>query len=413
MSKQIQNRNILYTLIVLVLLATSGFPSFMSWGFYANLLMLVILCIHASNKRILILPKIGRFSVFISLFALIHLALGHLSFVGAISVIIMFCNLSIISIIMGDKFCGTYIKIIYLFCVISLVIWSLITINPNIYNTLLSFNDILPQFISDEWLENTSNPGTSLYIYYVSSDFGGDTLPFIRNCGPFYEPGLFASYIIIALILNYSQTKQLVSKKNIIFMVTLLTTMSSAGYISLALALAYFALSTNKSFVKIVLLSTIVLLWKPIYELDFMGEKIESNFESGDDTAASRFGAIAYHAEKVAKSPIVGYMGGKLPYTSLDMSLGHALEEHIVSPNGISYAFVYWGIPLAIVYYLMLYKGLGLLTNEKKRWKQIFIFAIILSTAFSQTITTGPILLFIAISAIIHNKKGLSNGNSH
>ncbi len=405
----IKHKNILYTLIVFVLLATSGFPSFMGWSLYANVLLLPIMYINAHNNRIIMPTRALYFIIFIALFALIHFALGHLSIVGTIAIILTYINLVYICLIMRIEFLSTYIRVMRLLCIVALIIWGIIVINPNVHAIILSFKDFVPQFISQTWLENSSNPGTSLYIYYLSSDIP-ESFPLFRNCGPFYEPGLFASYIVIALTLNYTHTKKIFNSSNIIFLLTLLTTMSSAGYVSMVFVLLYFALSSKKTYIKVTLFLAILLLWEPIYNLEFMAEKIESNIMAGEDDASSRFGAIAYHAEKVAVSPFVGYMGGKMPNTSLDIVMGHALDEQIISPNGLSYVFVYWGIPLAVLFYIFLYRGLHLLVaNNCKKWEAVIIYIIVLSAAFSQTITIQPIILAIAVYAIINNKHLIIN----
>ena len=72
----IKHKNYLYTLIVLVLLATSGFPSFMGWDLYINVLLLPVLYINAYNNKFTIPTKAIYFLFFILLvlFTLILLA---------------------------------------------------------------------------------------------------------------------------------------------------------------------------------------------------------------------------------------------------------------------------------------------------------------------------------------------------
>lgn len=60
-----------------------------------------------------------------------------------------------------------------------------------------------------------------------------------RNCGIFWEPGLFASYLILALILEI--TKKKINIINIsIFLLGLLTAHSSAGYVLLVMVILLF-----------------------------------------------------------------------------------------------------------------------------------------------------------------------------
>ena len=112
---------------------------------------------------------------------------------------------------------------------------------------------------------------------------------------------------------------------------------------------------------------------------------------------------LLYHYEKIVVSPIFGYAGGELPSTAMDRFLGDKVENAL-SPNGISFAFVYWGIPLGIVFYVLLYKGfMSLLTPRPGFMKRMYIYIVLLSTAFSQTVTTEPIFLIISLFPIICN----------
>lgn len=136
--------------------------------------------------------------------------------------------------------------------------------------------------------------------------------------------------------------------------------------------------------------------------LDFMANKIMSNYDNALTSSASRFGAILYHLEKVKESPIIGYAGGIDEISTPDGPI--TPSNKVISPNGLSYPFVFWGIPLAILFYFLLYDGFKKLTGIKNRWILLSLYIVILSTAFSQTITTGLIILTItSLSFTIKN----------
>ena len=59
-----------------------------------------------------------------------------------------------------------------------------------------------------------------------------------RNCGIFWEPGIFASYLALAIVFECITETESVNKFRIIlFIVTIITTTSSAGYVLLVLSL--------------------------------------------------------------------------------------------------------------------------------------------------------------------------------
>ena len=67
---------------------------------------------------------------------------------------------------------------------------------------------------------------------------------FIRNNGPFYEPGLFASYLNIALVFNLCKNRTLLDKDNISLILAILSTCSSAGYVSFLLVVVVSAFNS-------------------------------------------------------------------------------------------------------------------------------------------------------------------------
>lgn len=75
----------------------------------------------------------------------------------------------------------------------------------------------------------------------------------------------------------------------------------------------------------------------------------------------------------------------------------------MISPNGVTWVFVYFGIPLAILFYMYLYKSINfLLPTLRRRWEVVAIFFVFISCAFSQTITTMPIFFLIVSLSLTH-----------
>ena len=400
----ISRKEIFPFLFVLITLITSGFVPFMSMR------DLVILFLPAAiflvQQRRIRLSRLGFIAILvISFLHFLNYIAGHLTLIGFFESSLFYTSVIFAVHLLNCRFVRYYTRMMYFFSIISIVFWVLISCFPSLHSALLSLDSIVPQNVNDDWLENTTNSGTHLYIVYVAAELVSGIY---RNPGPFYEPGLFASFLSIALIFNIARMQnKLFTRQNIVMLCALITTFSSAGYIQLILILLYYVLSQESRLWKILLIMSLPFLIISIYNLDFMGEKIASNYEDAAMNSYSRFGAIIYHLEKIQESPIIGYGGGLIPKTRLD-AIMQGYNGHMISPNGISWVFVYWGIPLGILFYFLLYKSIKVvIPNVNRRWKYNLIFLIILSAAFSQTITTLPIffcLLFMALPQLKYNE---------
>lgn len=395
-----------FLIVIVFFLASTGFPSFRFLSQYNFLLFPFIFYVIKKKDRnipkalLVILPPLAILSS-------IHFTLGHLTLIGSMALLLTIMVALFSAIMMGRSFLYVFVTVMKFFAVTSLLVWVSVVMIPGLHATLSDFGSRLPQMMSDDWLEHSSNEGVSLYLYYLPTKTSTDYTSFIRNNGPFYEPGLFASYLNIALVFSICLTKKLLVKSNIPLILAILSTCSSAGYISFMLIVAFSIFMQKKNSYKIITVLVTVLLWQPVMSLDFMSDKISSNYDKAFTSSASRFGAIIYHWEKVQESPIIGYAGGSMPMTDFDRLIDSF--DRLISPNGLSYVFVFWGIPFALFFYFLLYDGIKKLLDIHNNWLLLSWYVVILSTAFSQTITTS--LFFITLAAFSFTLKDTSNEN--
>lgn len=395
------NSNITWVdhLMVLTLLATSGFPAFMSYRF-VNILFLPFLfnklgvCKNVSRSRIIATILV------LLLYLLIQVILARVTFIGLFETILFYSTVLFEAAYIGRKFLYIYCRQMYFFSIVSLAFFLPIFFSPSFHSQVLSLKSVIPQ-LGENFNEISSNPGTNLYVVFIA-----DAVSYVnglyRNCGPFYEPGLFASFVSIALILNLSRDKKILNATNIIYVLTILSTMSTAGYMVLMLIIVYYVFSQNSLIYKLCLIFLLPFLLPYIYNLDFVGTKMMANIASSSYKAYSRFGAMFYHWEKIKASPLLGYHGGAMPNTALD-SIMSDYDGKMISPNGVTWVFVYFGIPLAILFYMYLYKSINfLLPTLRRRWEVVAIFFVFISCAFSQTITTMPIFFLIVSLSLTH-----------
>lgn len=172
-------------------------------------------------------------------------------------------------LVLKDKFAQYYSKIIYLCCIISLICFT--------YNVM---GGILPFITLSKNIDGGNIYRVSSFIYtqlYNPAEGGGLTL---RNCGPFWEPGAFQGFINLALFFEFYKIPRITKKwllKISIFIVTIITTFSTGGYIVLFVNLMYFLYNTADIRVntKIILTSLFCLLVLYVFfTTDFLYSKV-------------------------------------------------------------------------------------------------------------------------------------------
>lgn len=297
------------------------------------------------------------------------------------SVMIMSCYL-----FKSRHFVDLYIKIVFLISVISLVFWC-IDFTPQGHNLLLDIGESLPQLGWDNMREtreeSTANKSYTLYVYTV---YFIDDLLIPQNTGPFWEHGIFCIYLIIAFYLNAIRENKIITKYNIVFIIAIITSFSSTGYVVLIVALAFIILQRGGiPFSKIFLLVMLLIGTYYISSLDFMTEKITENAMSTNES--SRFFAMVYHWQQIVKSPFIGYG----PY------LERAFSNLVMSPNGWTHLLRVWGIPFSAYLLIAFFKGAGNFFREEDNsfFKRIGLFVIVMIAVFPQTLSVSYFYFFL------------------
>lgn len=90
------------------------------------------------------------------------------------------------------------------------------------------------------------NGRVNVYFVGLTNIYNGNQQGINRNWGPFWEPGVFQIYLIIALMLVLFFTKKPNKKEAVLFSVGIITTFSTAGYIALVILYMAYILSAHK-----------------------------------------------------------------------------------------------------------------------------------------------------------------------
>jgi hypothetical protein len=182
-------------------------------------------------------------------------------------------------------------KIVYYLAVISLGLWGIQVLAGGDF----LFN-IFSRFSFLREISFVSGNGISGIIYsiqpYETVVINGATIA--RNCGFAWEPGSYASYLNLALFVNLFLSGNDKSKKRRfwVFILAILTTQSTTGYMLLAVIMTFYLF--NRDVKKVLLLLPVaaaVLLF--VFSLPFMKDKIVdliSETQTIDDIVWDSFG---------------------------------------------------------------------------------------------------------------------------
>lgn len=319
---------------------------------------------------------------------------SNVGIISTISLVITLLGALSIALIVKDRFVSIFVAIIYYISIIALIIYIL-CLSPSIKQFLIDV--ICPNFTSLNVEDAVFDGGGRNFIIYnfVNADILEET-GLLRNSGPFWEPGMFAVFLNIALLLHNLVEKQNLKCCNLILISALITTFSTGGILSgLLVLLSYFVVKRNNYLVSLVGLIIFVYVTQYVMSLEYVGEKLIDQMESTEiGTDVSRFSAFLTQIEMIKNSPILG--GEKIS--------AYLSGESKTLASGTLLPFVQYGIPIGCFYLiLMLYsfikmtkaKGANLITG-------VLLFISILFISFSQTILLSSwmfVMIFVGLNS--------------
>lgn len=331
-----------------LLVCLSGNPFFTTGKFQKIFLMLFAaafifyslyyITARALNKGMRLLSITILFIVLLSAFQ--KYTLGYVSYPGVFALVL--------KVILGLFF---------------LVYYQRIGINPYLmYINLFSFLSkvSLPLFALNYFtftglpLETTA---TKSLLLYTSFDLPKEML---RNSGMFWEPGAFAGYLILAILFIILQNRGFsvgaYKKQATWIVIGLLTTLSTTGFLVLALILFIYIVQ-NYKYGKFILIPIIAVGGYFAYNnLEILGEKLEEQYNEAaemdeTDVSNTRFGALNMDLLYIEDKPFTGNgLDRRTRYRFhpwVDDGLGHG--------NGMSNFIVYWGIPFFVFWLICVY----------------------------------------------------------
>jgi len=284
-------------------------------------------------------------------------------------------------------------KVIRILTIISLLIWLMHQFIPGVKELIITIITSINKY-------NVIDIKRSMIFYtywpQLEQSFG-----FTRNSGFASEPGAFAVYLILAIIINYQRKYQLFNRRNYLYYIALISTFSTAGYISFfVLGMLLLKQKRNRIFV---LLLFPIMVYSSIYlfkNLEFMQKKIESKYtfemnRSLNQPTSGRIYGSRKSLNVLFKYPLYGR--GILASTKpLDISDPEFFDY------GFLVQFARFGLIFGSLFMIYFLKGIYIYCNSNgmKYFEYIICLIAIMLQLYSQAFINNPsfmIFFFIGI----------------
>ena len=302
--------------------------------------------------------------------------------------------------VVGYNFFKAYENVILFFALISLPLFLLEATTGSIYPLLYKFQGIIH---IPYGYKNYTN--VLLFSIRVNPDFG-----YLRNCGFCWEPGGFANFLILAIIINLARNKfNLKNKRLWVLLIAMITTFTTTGYMAL-MVISIWYLYNVKFERRIILIPVVILLAIYISTLPFMAEKIKSlsadpeyelnrvasiSYQTGNAYSIGRFAGFLMNMKDFKQHPIIGYGGhGEETWQA-------RYNIQVASINGLGRWMAMFGsIGIFIFFYTYIksLKNLSLLYNFKK---PIILLGVILVLGFAFGLIQSALFFAFMLSFLI------------
>ena len=382
-------------LLMLILIAVTGMEYFHRSQNYI-LIGFVISCICFFKQG----EKLNREFAIVALLFLVIESFQYVVFGGfnvrtfSGTYIRLFLAFSVVTLL-KKKFFLYYVNVIYWLSVISLFFYAA-TLIPGVNEFYVDYlGNLIPNLFEQDGFY-TQNKNIIVYNFNVFA------LESYRNSGPFWEPGAFAIFLMIALLFNTIYEKSLWSKKNLIFVISIITTFSTVGYLCLFVFILYMNYSRlKKNFLYLIALIFLFFTSFFLYEyIPFLKSKIQMDIDYGSETTSSRFGSAIADFNAFMRSPLLGYgrAGAKVDFRD---EMFFEAEDH--RNNGVFNLLVTYGIFIFLFYFfkiIQVFKSIAKYYGFSNMYILSSVIIIIL-LGFSQGIFMRPFFYsFLFIPAL-------------
>jgi len=398
----VNSTKILDYLMVYLLVAFSGIPFFYRSRIEVMIVcMLIPLAVFIYRQR-----RIDKFIIYYVV-AVMLLQVGQMlkfyylplsTFLG-LHIRILFAYLTLKAV--GHRLPTYYVNII-LFSILVSWLFYLPSYLPGFEGMLKS--SVAPYFKHPFLKASNYKVSDNLILYTINTK--GEAVGWLkRNSGPFWEPGAFSGFIIIALIFHVIKSKSVFSKQNLLLMAGLITTFSTSGLLVLAyLIVAYFWL--QRSVIKRIALVPLFLIGFAylFVSIDFMGAKIQKKLSFTSQTYNTRFKSAQIDILDFAKSPWVGLGQAK------ETRFGGKTEKRVIHRNnGVTDFLATFGLFAFCLYFILILLSLNSLCRYHNYDTRFALFALgaVLLIGFSEVYFSKVFFIALSMMSVLYAKRSL------
>ncbi len=298
----------------------------------------------------------------------------------------------------GRKFIDTLESIVFYLTALSLPLYILNMLFLDYFNSLRS---VFCYITRPVFLKIINYWSAAIYVNAREESYGSLTV--LRNHGFMWEPGYFATIIIIFLC--YRWLKKGIKYDYIFFIcaIAIITTFSTSGYFAL-LTLLLAGQLKKISFKRILIIGIILFLFvNYIFRLEFLGGKINTYVEDVKNdlfvyapeyssVKLNRFGIALYDLSRVAHYPFGFGVADAVAFEDVD----------VVGVNGISGLLRMWGVVIFIYFMILIYKyHIYIANNKLSTYQIIFLYTAFMVVLFSQNLQYNVLLYLIILYPIM------------
>lgn len=323
----------------------------LSLSIFSNInIQFIILIVYIIISAFLLIyfknREIKSYLVFLIFFLIISLtAIANFDFtLGYVfQILVIFTGYIVSTKLDFEIFVAKYCKILYYISLISIIFFTLLTIFP-------SSITFLPVNTNSEDLNYIN---IFVYIHYINM---------YRNTGIFREPGMYMIYLNFGILFQYYYYNTVNKKYLIVYIIALILTLSSAGFIVFSiLSLLYiFKEKKIKTLIKFIFFSTILFI---IVSNNFdLFENSLTKFDTSSNEHGSfiaRISSISIPISIFMDSPIFGV--GLTKFLELysihsQRILGYVLKADGHSTNTLFNSLATYGVFYFLIIIISLYK---------------------------------------------------------
>ena len=278
--------------------------------------------------------------------------------------------------IIGKSFFDIFVRFVYVFAIISLIFYV-----PCVVSHSFAF------FLIDHVAKYTQCPFHRAFSQGLYETLPGNLIIMNlgqiwlnRNSGFYWEPGTHGGFLCLALFVNlFYRKEKLTSKFSIVFMVTILTTLSTTTY----LALFFIAVAYLKNFIMrrpvisfFLLIALVIMGSFAFTRLDFLSNKIDQQIaKSGSRMSGeSRFSSFLADIRALEEHPFIGT--GRNVEMRFGKNFYNADIRELHRNNGIGVLLSTYGI-FFFFFYLNWRSFYLLLGSRTNAWLMLILVLVI------------------------------------